>query len=177
MMGNLVQSAAMIGVAILALGLTPSFAQESGNVVANTTDWSVFVDGDPKECWGVSPPKESVNSKDGAPASVRRGQIMLFVTYRTGGSQGEISFSGGYPFADGSTVALEVGSNKFDLFTDGEWAWPATPEEDAAILAALKAGQTAKLTGRSGRGTQTEDTFSLLGFSAAVDEAAKRCAS
>lgn len=177
MMGKMVQSAAVLGAAIVALGLNPSFAQESTNVVANTTDWSVFVDGEPKECWGVSPPKESVNSKDGAPVSVRRGEILLFVTYRVGGAQGELSFSGGYPFAGGSTVMLEVGSDTFELFTDGEWAWPGTPKEDAAIMAALKAGKTAKLTGRSGRGTQTVDTFSLLGFSAAVDEAAKRCAS
>jgi len=162
---------------VLALGASPAMAQDSSNVVATPTDWSVFVDGTPKECWGVSPPKETVNSKDGAPVSVRRGEILLFVTYRQGGAQGEISFSGGYPFAGGSTVKLEVGEKSFDLFTDGEWAWPGTPEDDAVILAALKAGATAKLTGRSGRGTQTEDTFSLQGFSAAVDEAAKRCAS
>ena len=31
--------------------------------------------------------------------------------------------------------------------------------------------------GRSGRGNVTTDTFSLLGFSAAVEEAEKRCQS
>jgi hypothetical protein len=165
--------------ATLAFAVTTSqtMAQESTNNVANTTDWSVFVDGTPKECWGVSKPKETVNTKDGAPVSVRRGEILLFVTYRAGGAQGEVSFSGGYPFAGGSTVKLEVGSSAFDLFTDGEWAWAGSPEDDAAIMAALKAGGSAKVTGRSAKGTQTEDTFSLLGFSAAVDEAAKRCAS
>lgn len=163
----------------MALGLVANaaLAQESTNNVATTTDWSVFVDGTPKECWGVSAPKETVNTKDGAPVSVRRGEILLFVTYRAGGAQGEISFSGGYPFAGGSTVTLKVDDQSFDLFTDGEWAWPASPEADATIMAALKAGGSATLTGRSGRGTQTADTFSLLGFSAAVDEAAKRCAS
>lgn len=174
MMGKITQLAAVLAFGMAA---SPSFGQESTNVVANATDWSVFVDGDPQECWGVSKPKETVNSKDGAPVSVRRGEILLFVTYRKGGAQGEISFSGGYPFAGGSTVALQVDDKQFDLFTNGEWAWPASPEEDATIMAALKAGGSAKLTGRSGRGTQTEDTFSLLGFTAAVDEAAKRCAS
>lgn len=175
MTGNFLRLAATLAFAVA----TPSqaAAQESTNNVANTTDWSVFVDGTPKECWGVSKPKETVNTKDGAPVSVRRGEILLFVTYRAGGAQGEISFSGGYPFAGGSTVKLEVGSSAFDLFTDGEWAWAGSPEDDTAILAALKAGGSAKVTGRSGKGTQTEDTFSLLGFSAAVDEAAKRCAS
>ena len=161
-----------------AVATSQAVAQESSNNVANTTDWSVFVDGTPKECWGVSKPKETVNTKDGAPVSVRRGEILLFVTYRAGGAQGEISFSGGYPFAgDETPVKLEVEGQAFNLFTDGEWAWAGSPEDDAAILAALKAGGSAKVTGRSGKGTQTEDTFSLLGFSAAVDEAAKRCAS
>ncbi len=165
--------------AALVLGLAGNvaLAQDSTNNVATTTDWSVFVDGDPKECWGVSPPKETVNTKDGKPVSVRRGEILLFITYRAGGAKGEVSFSGGYPFAGGSTVKLEVGGKAFDLFTDGEWAWAGGPEDDAAIMTALKAGGSAKLSGRSGKGTVTEDTFSLLGFSAAVDEAAKRCAS
>lgn len=158
----------------LTLATMPSFAQESTNNVATTTDWSVFAESEPKQCWGVSAPKETVNTKDGKPTTVRRGDILLFVTYDANG-KGVISFSGGYPFAGGSTVKMQVGDASFDLFTDGEWAWPGTPEDDAKILAALKNGSEAKLTARSAKGTQTEDTFSLRGFSAAVDEAAKRC--
>jgi hypothetical protein len=37
--------------------------------------------------------------------SVRRGDILLFVTFRPG-KPGEISFTGGYPFAGGSTVEV-----------------------------------------------------------------------
>ena len=151
-----------------------AFAQESTNRVATMTDWSVFAEKDPKECWGVSSPKETVNSKDGQPVSVRRGDILLFVTFRPG-AKGEVSFSGGYPFASGSTVKLDVDGTSFDLFTDGEWAWSGGAEDDSAILAALKKGTTAVLTARSGKGTQTQDTFSLRGFTAAMEEAAKQC--
>ena len=42
-------------------------------------------------------------------------------------------------------------------------------------MAALKSGAEASLTAHSGKGTQTKDTFSLKGFSAAMDEAASRC--
>lgn len=162
-------------VATMAMNAAPSMAQESTNNVATKSDWSVFAEENPKECWGVSSPKETVNTKDGAPTAVRRGDILLFVTYRAGGAKGEISFSGGYPFAGGSTVKLEVQGQSFDLFSDGEWAWPGSAEDDATILAALKGGSDAKLTGHSGKGTQTEDTFSLRGFTAAMEEAAKRC--
>ena len=48
---------------------------------------------------------------------------------------------------------------------------------DARIVAAMKAGADAVLTGSSSRGTKTEDTFSLFGFTAAVEEAEQRCSS
>ena len=168
------------GVAIAAAAagtITPlAIAQESTNRVATKTDWSVFTEENPKECWGVSSPKETVNSKDGKPVSVRRGDTRLFVTFRPGsGAAGEISFTGGYPFAPGSTVNMTIDSSSFELFVDGEWGWPANREDDAAMLKAMKNGSSAVLTARSARGTQTKDTFSLLGFTAAMDEAEKRC--
>lgn len=164
----------VLAVATVSLLAAPGMAQESTNRVATMTDWSVFTEESPKECWGVSRPLESVNTRDGQPAQVRRDEILLFVTFRPG-QPGEISFTGGYPFADGSTVEVAVDGQPYQLFTDDEWAWPGTPQDDAALLAAMKAGTTATLTARSGRGTQTADTFSLRGFTAAMTDAETRC--
>ncbi len=163
-----------LALAAITLAGAAASAQESTNRVATMTDWNVFTEESPKECWGVSKPKETVNSRDGQPVSVRRGDILLFVTFRPG-KPGEISFTGGYPFAGGSTVEVSVDGNAFQLFTDGEWAWPGSGEDDAKLLAALKAGTNATLTARSGKGTQTVDTFSLRGFTAAMEDAEKRC--
>jgi len=152
-------------------------AQESTNRVATMTDWNVFTEpaeGTAAECWGVSKPKETVNTRDGQPVSVRRGDILLFVTFRPG-KPGEISFTGGYPFAAGSTVEVQVEGTSFQMFSDGEWAWPGSADDDVKLLTALKAGTSASLTARSGKGTQTVDTFSLRGFTAAMEDAAKRC--
>ncbi len=169
-------SHALGAVALLAFA-APAAAQEtSSNRVAANTDWSVFVEDNPTECWAVSAPKETVNSRDGQVVSVRRGEILLFVFYRpNAGVNGQVTFTGGYPFASGSTAELDIGGTTFELFTEGEWAWPATPEDDARIVAAMKRGAQAQITARSGRGTVTRDTFSLLGFTAGVEEAANRC--
>jgi hypothetical protein len=165
-----------VGLAAAGLPAGLALAQESTNRVATKTDWSVFTEESPKECWGVSSPKETVNTRDGQPTQVRRGDILLFVTFRPDtGANGETSFTGGYPFAPGSTVKLTIDDANFELVVDGEWAWPATREDDATILAAMKRGTSAVLTARSARGTQTVDTFSLLGFTAAMEEAEKRC--
>ena len=153
---------------------TGAFAQESTNRVATMTDWNVFTEESPKECWGVSKPTETVNMRDGAPVSVNRSDILLFITFKPG-APGVPSFTGGYPFAEGSTVDVTIDGNTFQMFTEGEWAWPGTAEDDAALLAAMKQGTSAVLKARSGKGTQTTDTFSLRGFTAAMEDAEKRC--
>ena len=66
-------------------------------------------------------------------------------------------------------------ADQFELFTEGEWAWPSSAADDTKIIAELKRGANAVLSARSGRGTQTKDSFSLSGYTAAVDEASKRC--
>lgn len=170
------RSAFGLAMALAATSATGAFAQESTNRVATKTDWSVFTEGNPKECWGVSSPKTTVNTKDGKAAQVRRGDILLFVTYRPGaGAKGEVSFTGGYPFAPGSKVKVDIDGKGYEMFADGEWAWPASAEADAALLAAMKKGSNATLTANSSKGTITKDTFSLRGFTAAMNEAETRC--
>lgn len=150
--------------------------EESTNQVAAKTAWSVFEDNDPRECWAVSSPTETVNTRDGRVVSVRRGEILLMAFYRPEAEvDGQVTFTGGYPFASGSTVNVVIGDQEFELFTEGEWAWPASTADDAKIITAMKRGTDAVLTAVSSRGTTTKDTFSLLGFTAAVEEAEKRC--
>ncbi len=166
----------MIAGGALAFAGMAAAQETSSNRVAAKTDWSVFVEDNPTECWAVSSPKETVNTRDGRVVSVRRGDILLFIAFRPGSSvAGEVSFTGGYPFASGSTVTMTISGNSFELFTEGEWAWPASAADDARITTAMKRGAEAKLTARSSRGTVTEDTFSLQGLTAAYEEAGKRC--
>ena len=152
--------------------------EDSSNRVAANTDWSVFVESNPDECWAVSAPKETVNTRDGNVVEVRRGDIRLIVFYRPSENvSGQVMFTGGYPFREDSTVSVQIGDVTYEMFTEGETAWPATAEDDVRFVEAMKRGANAVLTAVSGRGTQTQDTFSLLGFTAAVEEAARRCES
>lgn len=158
------------------VGVSAVAQEQSTNRVAAETDWSVFVEDNPTECWIVSSPKGTVNTRDGRTVAVRRSDILLFVSYRPATNvKGEISFTGGYPFRDGSTVNMRIGSSSYEMFTNGEWAWPASDAEDAKVITSMRRGTDAVLTGVSSRGTQTQDTFSLLGFTAALEEAERRC--
>ncbi|MDO5659274.1 MAG: invasion associated locus B family protein [Paracoccus sp. (in: a-proteobacteria)] len=164
--------AAMVAIAT-GIG-SAAMAQESSNVIATEGDWTVFAADSPRECWAVSPPTRSVNTQGGNPVDVRRGDIRLYVAYRPG-ANGEVSFSGGYPFRPGSTVSVDVGGTKFDMFTEGESAWTGSADDDARLLAAMRGGSTMTVTGNSARGTQTVDTFSLMGVTAATNAARQRC--
>lgn len=172
----------------LALAGSVAVAQEtSTNRVAAETDWSVFVESNPTSCWAVSTFKESVNTKDGRVVSVRRGETLLFVSYiPSAGVNGQVSFTGGYDFDDNLQPTIEIGDATFRLQTvakddastpqaEDEMAWASSAEDDAKIIAAMKRGANAVVSARSSRGTSTKDTFSLLGFTAAVEEAQKRC--
>jgi len=64
------------GFAVLAacLGFAASAQDTSTNRVAAKTDWSVFVEENPTECWSVSTPKETENRRDGRNVAVTRSQ-------------------------------------------------------------------------------------------------------
>jgi len=150
-------------------------AVDPNNPPSSKTAWNVFSDGSPKECWGVSKPKQTINTRDGKEVSVKRSDIMMFVTFRPDPEIAEISFAGGYPFAAKSAVDVEIDGAKFQLtIIDGEYAWADDPVA-GTLLAAMQQGAEAILTARSAKGTQTKDIFSLSGFTAAMTEAKSRC--
>lgn len=162
-----------------ALSAGPAFAQASAERVAAHNDWAVFVSGDPRECYIVSQPTESTAQRDGEAVEVNRGDIRLFVRFNAAESvSNEVSFTGGYPLSATTPVEVEIGQESFEL-TAGQgdangWAWPR-PEDDAGVVAAMRRGSTARVTGVSTRGTTTVDTFSLSGFTAAIEDAQERC--
>ncbi|WP_170401077.1 invasion associated locus B family protein [Ruegeria arenilitoris] len=165
------------GLCVAGMATTATAQQASStNRVAAKTDWSVFVEKDPTECWSVATPDETVNTRGGRVVSVRRSDILLFVVFRPSENvAGQVSFTGGYPFAAGSSVNVRIDDQEFEFITDGEWAWPATQGQEPKVIEAMKKGTEAVVTARSERGTQTKDTFSLLGFTAALEDAQKRC--
>lgn len=166
--------AAAVGLAMIG---GPALAQGQNRVDAKR-DWAIFeasADGG-KICWIVSKPTKSIALRGGKQVAVNRGDIYLMVAVRPGeGVKNEVSFIAGYPFKKGSEVETSVGSSSFAMFTDGENAWAPSAEEDDRIVAAFIKGIDAKVEGVSSRGTKTVDTFSLLGFSDALDTARERC--
>ncbi|MEM7544090.1 MAG: invasion associated locus B family protein [Pseudomonadota bacterium] len=168
---------AAVVVAVI-MALPGAAVAQSSEAVGAKRDWSIFKQGSAadRQCWIVSQPTTSTASRGGRPVDVNRGDIFLMVAIRPGAQvKNEVSMIAGYPFRSGSSVTMQVSNSKFEMFTDGEGAWTDSAAKDDEVVAAMRRGANAKLTGTSSRGTQTVDTFSLIGFTAALEEARALC--
>ena len=117
------------------LSASPVMAQadpdrKSDNRVAVHKDWSVFEEAGPTAyCWSASQPKESVHTRGGKPVSVRRGDILLLISFIPERNvSGQVSFLSGYPFREGAEVSVDIDGRKFSLYsgekdTEKETAW------------------------------------------------------
>lgn len=163
----------MIICATSILGST-AYAQQVTKV-AEHEKWGVYVNDNPKYCYAASRPEETVNRRGGRVVSVRRGEILMYVTYRPDQNvKGQVTFTGGYPFDRDRTIKLDIDGTAHNMYPQGEWAW-LEPGKDAEMIANLKKGGKATIVANSTRGTETTDKFSLIGFTAAVEDAAQRC--
>ncbi len=102
---------------------------------------------------------------------------MLMVSWRPAkASANVVTVFAAYRFKAGSEATLEFSPQlSFRLFTTRDTAWAATSEDDAAIVQAMRMGQTVTVRGTSEAGAAVADTFSLTGFTAAAARAIQTC--
>ena len=82
---------------------------------------------------------QTLNTLNGKVVPAQRGEILLFVFFRPGdGLSGQITFTGGYPFAK-KAVEIDIDGTKYSLPTiDDRWAWAVSNEDDKKILDAAE---------------------------------------
>lgn len=112
-----------------------------------------------------------------------RGPVWLLVNHTPARKEvGVLSFMAGYTYRpkcnnsnrEDCQVITKVGKNKFKMYTDKDIAWNY-PGGDEKMIKQMIRGSTLTIEGKSHRGTNTKDTFSLLGFTAAYREISKAC--
>lgn len=148
------------------------FAAAQQRSLGSFGDWTAVVDGSgaKKLCYAGSVPKKA----EGKYTS--RGDIHLLVTHRPADKvSGEVSVTIGYTYSDGKDAEVQIDGKTFKLFTRGGNAWAYDAAADREIVAAMKAGRIMVIQGTSSRGTVTTDTYSLLGFTAAMNAIDKAC--
>jgi invasion protein IalB len=164
-------SIAVIAVWVIQIALTAPASAQNPKLIGSYGDWQALTyeeNGKPV-CYVFTEPAK----KEGQYTT--RGQVYALVTHRPADKKLNVfTIISGYTFKEDSDAILEIGDRKFTLFTQEGMAW-ATDEDDPKIVDALKKGTDMVVHGTSARGTETIDTYSLLGFSKAYDAIGVAC--
>lgn len=158
--------------ALLPFAATPAVAQDP-KLLGRYGEWEAFTQGSGanKVCYMVSKPQE-------ASLRSRRGDIFFLVNHWPGRKEFDIvQVDIGYTFKKDSEAEIAIDSQSWKLFTRGGNAWTYKPEDDAALVAALRKGSRMTVKGTSSRNNPTADRYSLRGTTAAhkaIDEACPR---
>lgn len=147
---------------------------DSRQLLSSNRDWDAFklsTDAGETVCYMISVPK------DKSPKSLRHGNPFITVTHKPAREiKNEFNFIAGYKFQRGSAVNVSIDrQRKEDLFTEEDGAWAYDPKQDAAIVAAMKRGNSITLAAKSSRGNATSYRFSLAGFTAAHNAITSAC--
>ena len=167
-------SRAGISTVLLLAVVVPASAAPAA--IGSFKDWSVYSTGAGRDkvCYALAQPKSS------DPKKAKRDPIFFLISTWPGRNvRNEPSVVPGYTFKEGAKVGIEVGSDKFELFTkndgDSGGAWMENAADEKRLIDAMQRGSTMFVTSTSARGTLTRDSYSLGGIKAALDKVAATC--
>ena len=135
-------------------------------------DWETFTvtENDNKICFAQSIPILR------APKKFERNPSRLFITFRPSEDmKDEVSATSGYTFQKEKIVKAKTGKKTYDFFSQEEFAWILDTEEEQRFIKAMKKASRVMIIGRTEKGKQTIDHYSLMGFTKAYDTAKKNC--
>ena len=135
-------------------------------------DWETFTvnENNNKICFAQSIPILR------APKKFERNPSRLFVSFRPiEDIKDEVSTTSGYSFQKEKIVKAKSGKKTFDFFAQENFAWILDTEEEQKFIQAMKKASRVMIIGRTDKGKQTIDHYSLMGFSKAYNTAKKNC--
>ena len=135
-------------------------------------DWETFTvtENDNKICFAQSIPIIR------APKKFERNPSRLFITFRPSEDmKDEVSATSGYTFQKEKIVKAKSGKKTFDFSVQENFAWILDTEEEQKFIKAMKKASRVMIIGRTEKGKQTIDHYSLMGFTKAYNTAKKNC--
>jgi invasion protein IalB len=154
--------------------LAPAQQAAQPQLLATYGDWGAYLgnSGGRKVCYALSKPVSAETNPPNRP----RDASYLFVSTRPAENvRNEVSVIMGYPVRPNTDATLEIGSDKYAMYTQNDGAWVKNPAEETRMIDAMRKGADVVVKGVSARGTQTTDRYSLKGLSQALDRVGQEC--
>lgn len=163
-----------LGLAVGAIMCLSSVAQaQQATELGTFNQWSAWQANDASGvmCYISSQPQRS------EPAGANRDPIHFLIIHRKGsGTKNEVQTLIGYPFnTTNANASATIDGKAYPMVTEGSAAWLASTGDESGFVQAFKAGSSMVVRGTSQRGTNTVDTYSLSGATAAMNAIDAAC--
>ena len=129
-----------------------------------------YNEGVSKVCYIVSTPIKT------NPDGLNRGEHALMISNFVGdNTKHEPSVDAGFTFKPKSSVEVIIKDNQYKFFTLENRAWLADGQNGKKLIKDMKNGARILVKSVSSRGTKITDTYSLIGFTKALESIDKAC--
>ena len=109
------------------------------------------------------------------PKEKKRGDTYILVYKLVGNQDSVIQVEAGYNYKLNKDIIIKIDSTNYKFYTTEDVSDSAWTKDDAKVIFAMKKGLELVITGESSRGTITNDTYTLKGFTSAFDQLTKDC--
>ena len=105
----------------------------------------------------------------------KRGDTYILVYKMVGNQDSVIQVEAGYSYKLNKDIIIKIDSTNYKFYTTEDISDSAWTNDDAKVIFAMKKGLKLMITGESSRGTVTNDTYTLKGFTSAFNQLTKEC--
>ena len=109
------------------------------------------------------------------PKEKKRGDTYILVYRLVGNQDSVIQVEAGYNYKLNKDIIIKIDNTNYKFYTTEDVSDSAWTNDDAKVIFAMKKGLELVITGESSRGTITNDTYTLKGFTSAFDQLTKDC--
>ena len=104
-----------------------------------------------------------------------RGDFYILVYKNIGNPETIVQIEAGYNYKIGPDIIVTIDKGEYVFYTTQDLPSAAWTNEDKKVIFAMKKGLELNVSGESSRGTITNDTYTLKGFTAAYNKLAEDC--
>ena len=145
------------------------FANISNNLFAlEKGSWTLTTDND--WCYIGSLP-----IKSDLPETKKRGENYILVYKIIGSDQNIVQVEAGYQYNLDKDIIVKIDNTSFEFYSTEDSSETAWTDNDEKVIYAMKKGLELVLIGQSNRGTMTKDTYTLKGFTSALNKLNEDC--
>ena len=109
------------------------------------------------------------------PPEKKRGDFYILVYKNIGNPSVIVQIEAGYKYKLDNKINVRIDKSDYIFYTTEDLPETAWTDNDEKIIFAMKKGLKLVVTGESNRGTVTNDTYTLKGFTASYNKLIKDC--